>query len=77
MINTPFAGASALGGGWTYQFTVSGGVFQLKYYHPTLAPNGEAPATNLTHEIYSGYALASGVYLSGEAGNDNEWRIAA
>lgn len=76
-VNTPFAGASALGGGWTYQFSVSGGVFQLKYTHPTLAPNGEAPATNLYHEIDSGYALAGGVYLSGEVGNDNEWRIAA
>ncbi|WP_324779520.1 hypothetical protein [Thiobacillus sedimenti] len=26
-INTVFSGASALGGGWTYQFSVSGGVF--------------------------------------------------
>jgi len=76
-INTVFSGASALGGGWTYQFSVSGGVFQLKYFHFTLAPNGEAPATNLYHEIDSGYALAGGVYLSGEAGNDNEWRIAS
>ncbi len=76
-INTVFSGASALGGGWTYQFSVVAGVFQLKYTHPTLAPNGEAPATSLTHEIDSGYVLAGGVYLSGEASNDNEWRIAA
>lgn len=77
VINTVFSGASALGGGWTYQFSVVGGTFQLKYTHPTLAPNGEDPATNLFHEIDSGYALAGGVYLSGEVGNDNEWRIAA
>lgn len=76
-VSATYSGASSLGGGWTYQFSVSGGVFQLKYYHPTLAPNGESPATNLFHEIDSGYALAGGVYLSGEAGNDNEWRIAA
>lgn len=29
------------------------------------------------HEIDSGYALAGGGYLLGEAGDDNEWRIAA
>ncbi len=56
-INTPFAGASALGGGWTYQFSVSGGVFQLKYYHPTLAPNGLLHATegndSLEHQATS------------------------
>ncbi|WP_324779516.1 calcium-binding protein [Thiobacillus sedimenti] len=69
-INTVFSGASALGGGWTYQFSVVGGVFQLKYTHPTLAPNGEAPATSLVHGITSGYVLAGGVYLSGEAGAD-------
>lgn len=69
-INTVFSGASALGGGWAYQFSVVGGVFQIKYTHPTMAPNGEAPATSFYHEIDSGYVLAGGVYLSGEAGDD-------
>ena len=60
---------TVLGGGWTYQLNIFGGVFQLKYCHPTFASNGEAPAMTLFHEIDSGYALASGLYLSDEAGN--------
>jgi len=39
--------------------------------------DGETPIANLLLEIDSGYAHAGGVYLAGEAGNDNEWRIAA
>jgi len=69
-INSSFAGGSVLGGGWTYQFSILGGSFQLKYYHPTFASSGEVPAFEYSHEIYSGYVLASGVYLSGEAGAD-------
>ena len=65
-----YSGASALGGGWTYQFSVGVGALNLKYYHPALAPQGKVPAQILYHEIVSGYPLASAVYLAGDAGAD-------
>ncbi len=35
--NFNVSGNSSLGNGWTYQFSIAGGTFGAKYFHPTLA----------------------------------------
>ncbi|WP_026610253.1 M10 family metallopeptidase [Methylocaldum szegediense] len=66
-----YRGESVLGGGWTYEFTItSSNVFNVKYMHPTLAPTGIAPARSWEHGMASMPAHVQGVALWGGDGND-------
>jgi Ca2+-binding RTX toxin-like protein len=68
-VNAAYSGASSLGGGWTYQFTVSKGAWDAKYFHPQTAPDGIQPAAYWEQQI-QGQTLTESVFLQGGAGDD-------
>lgn len=68
-VSATYSGASSLGGGWTYQFTVANGTWDAKYFHPQTAPNGMKPAAYWEQRI-QGQTLTESVYLQGGAGDD-------
>lgn len=67
---SPYGGASALGGGWSFSMAFGGGTWNITYTHPTLAPAGKTPTGFWEHFIISGSSLTEGVFLFGEAGDD-------
>jgi len=69
-VNASYSGASSLGGGWTYQFTVANGTWAAKYFHPQTAPNGMQPAAYWEQRIQGVAAFTESVYLQGGAGDD-------
>lgn len=66
---TPYGGASALGGGWTFSMAFGGSTWSITYTHPTLAPAGKIPTGTWEHFMIP-VSLSEGVFLFGEAGDD-------
>ncbi len=69
-LNFNASGASSMGNGWSYEFSISGGTFGAKYFHPTLAPMGMSPASTWGHYMGSIADQQEGITVDGGAGND-------